>query len=119
MKKVTFIYELESGTKSKLAYLINENNIIYFDHFGKVLCLQSVKATDKEGVYRNDETAEVILGVYDSTPVDQDEEIEKVLNLMKNMSLYEFLVNHFDRSEPIDDFALVKILMEKGKLNDY
>lgn len=81
MKEVKVLFELESGTVEQQAFLIDENNVMYFDDFDNSIYLQGVVATEKEDVYKVDGTALLIIGVYDKPVDNEQKEIERVLNI--------------------------------------
>ncbi|MEC1780096.1 hypothetical protein [Schinkia azotoformans] len=109
MKEVKVLFDLESGTVEQQVFLIDEGNVMYFDDFDNSIYLQGVVATEKEDIYKVDGTALLIIGVYDQPVKIEQKEIERVVKLMKNMTLYDYIINHFDRSEGIDDMRINKI----------
>ena len=109
MKEVKVMLELELGTVEQQAFLIDENNVMYFDDFDNSLCLQGVEATKNEGIYSRDARSFVILGYYDEPVKNQEKEIERVLNVMKRMTLYEYMINYFNRGIDIDELDINKL----------
>ncbi|MEC1772314.1 hypothetical protein [Schinkia azotoformans] len=109
MKEVKVLFDLESGIVEQQAFLVDDSNVMYFDDFDNSIYLQGVKQTEKEDVYKVDGTALLIIGVYDKPVKNEQNEIERVVKLMKNMTLYDYILNHFDRSEGIDDMRINKI----------
>ncbi|MEC1726905.1 hypothetical protein P9E34_19530 [Schinkia azotoformans] len=109
MKKVKVLFDLESGTVEQQAFLFDDSNVMYFDNFDNSIYLQGVDPTEKEDIYKVDGTALLVIGKYDKPVKNEQKEIERVLKLMKNTTLYDYIINHFDRSEGIDDMKINKI----------
>ncbi|HHW36129.1 MAG TPA: hypothetical protein GXX18_02325 [Bacillales bacterium] len=108
MKKVDVMFELEAGIVFQQGFLIDKNNVMYFDDSDNSLNLQGVKPTEREGIYNRDGRSFIVLGYYDESVNNQEKEIERVLNAMKKMTLYEFMVNHFGRGLDIDELDINK-----------
>ncbi|MEC1697780.1 hypothetical protein [Schinkia azotoformans] len=106
MKEVKVLFDLESGIVEQQAFLIDENNVIYLDDFDNSIYLQGVEPTEKEGVYKEDESGFIILGSYDKSIEDQENEVKRIVNVMKDISLYDFIINHLDRSIACDELNI-------------
>ncbi|WP_379675472.1 hypothetical protein [Fictibacillus phosphorivorans] len=96
MKKVTAYIHIENDLKPVEGYLLDSSNVIYIGEGS--LKVVGVKLEDL--IYKQN-TGHIILG---EVPKGISEEllVQSVINRLKNTTMYDYLLNSWDRAEDID-----------------
>ncbi len=87
------------------AYLLDSNkDAIYLDE--SLVWIAGIKPLDKIGKYYLKEDGVIISDIHNKENVS----IEMIVEKMKTISLYEYIINHFDRTHDInfDILGLIK-----------